>query len=128
MNTLLQALAGHAPDEPETIPRVYQLCADALRRRVLSEGDAELIACWFDRLAAGEDPGKVFIRARAGRPLGRTTKPRPDDTDIYWFVRWNLEAGHKPGATYRHVAKLCGLKDRTIANIYSKIKKAGGPA
>jgi hypothetical protein len=105
-----QELAGH----------LYRLVAERVRQRALDESEAKVIADWFDRLAKGEDPRKVFQHRRGGRP--RKGRNGPDDSDIAWIVHLALARGVKPAAVYLGVAKAHGLKPRTVQNIYGRLK------
>jgi len=110
-----------AKGDDEAAKKLYRMVSERIRARMLPE-DADVIAGWFDRLAAGESPARVFPAKSAGRPK----KAGIDDIDIAWIVRQNLQRGLQPGEVYRGVGKAHGLGWRTVANIYSKIKKQEG--
>jgi hypothetical protein len=62
---------------PSELPKLYALVAATIRRRILSESDAKVVAEWFDRLAAGDSGNTVFPQTRKGRPRGsRTARKR----------------------------------------------------
>lgn len=105
----------------EAAAKLYAMVASRIRSRLAPE-DAAIVAAWFDQLAKGETPDKVFPRKRPGRPKNTTNTARPDDFDIANIVRQSLAAGLKPAEVYKGVAKAHRMKPRTVANIYGRLK------
>ena len=119
--SLIRIFRDHAQKNADIKPKLYRMVAERLRTRVLDEDEAEVIAEWFDRLAAGEPAKEVFPRKPAGRPKG-TTPRKLDDIDIAWLVRRAIEADIKPTAAYRLVADAHGLDWQSVRNLYSKLR------
>lgn len=99
-----------------------------VRKRVLSESEAEVIAQLLERIANGEDPAKALGFKKAGRPraANKQRKPMangeiPDDYDIAWIVRQHTD-GRTAEEIYRGVGKAFGLEWTSVRNIYSKLK------
>lgn len=114
--------------DEELSRKAYRIVAQRVKTRCLDHDEAEIIAAWFERLGAGEDPKDVFPKF-AGRPKGKTKdrKPladgrMPDDYDVAWIVKQNIERGMKPADVKKAVAKALGMDARTVGNIYSKLK------
>jgi hypothetical protein len=113
----------------ELAPKLYRMVSERIRAR-LDPDEAAVVAAWFDRLAAGEDPRKVFATNSRGRK--KKGKDGPDDYDIAWIVHLAIEHGVEPTNVYREVAKritVTGkhgerkpMDHRTVANIYSRLK------
>ncbi len=138
---MIKLLADSIPQQPELAKKLYQVVAARIRTRALGAEDAETIAAWFDALAEGKQPEKVFAHAGAkavGRPRGKTKKRKqlstnwePDDYDVALFVCLRLQsAGQKPSradktAAYSAIAQICGMKPDTVKNIYLQQKKTG---
>ncbi len=120
--SLVETLAEEVakPGGRALVPKLYGMVAEIIRARVLDESEARVVADWFARLAAGEDPREVFGVSRGGRP--RKGESGPDDHDIAWIVHMALSRGIDSRVVYAGVAKAHRLKPRTVANIYGRLK------
>lgn len=126
--TLIEMIAARVKaGDRESAPLLFRMVAERIRSR-LDPGESDVVAEWFDRLAAGDEPKSVFWLDLAGRPRGKTRarKPMtygriPDDIDIAWIVRQNIGKAPK-SEIYAGVAKAFGMKAGTVRNIYAKNK------
>jgi hypothetical protein len=102
----------------------YGIVAEQIRA-YLPAADADVIAPWFDRLAAHEDPAKIFPRKKAGRPLGSTKVPRPADITIALIVHQSIQRAElAPRKIYEGVAKAHGITSwKNVRNIYLRHKR-----
>ena len=126
---VIRMLAESSRADPAVLPYLFRLLAQEVRSRVLQVDDADLIAGWFDRIAAGESPADVLPHKPPGRPR-KVTAPRkpmgdgriPDDYDVAHIVHQNVSAGMKRSEVCRKVAKALGMREGTVRNIYSRLR------
>src|SRR5688572_344183 len=93
------------PGGHRAAPILYRMVAEDVRARFNPE-DAAVVAAWFERLAAGEDPRKVFVtKSRGGRPR-KEEKAAANDYDIAWIVHLAIKRQvAKPAEVYKRVGK-----------------------
>lgn len=82
--------------------RLFRAVSERVRTGLLTADESALIAEWFDRLAAGDDPKKVFMGETRGRKRGGTNTKYlkdadvklPDHVDLCWNLRrWIAQTG-----------------------------------
>ena len=124
--SLLNLLLEQRDEEAQKL--AYRIIAERAKTRVLDPDEAQIVADWFDRLGAGEDPAKVSPKF-GGRPKGKTAERTPmpdgripDDYDVAWVVKQNLERGIKPGDVYAGVARAFGMNKTNVRNIWVRLK------
>jgi len=95
---------------------LFALVADEVRA-TFEEGDAALVASWFDRLADGEDPEKVFPGKR-GRPQGTSQRKSFEgipNRAIDYLIAYNSEYQRRMRKKTRLT---CKQIDTAIANAF----------
>lgn len=122
---LVEALAAEKGAEARI--RLFALLAERVRTRVLSETEAAVLAGWLDQLARGDDPTAVFPK-RGGRPRGRATTryikgkeiTRPEDFDLAWYLRRQIEIVGDKDRVIKSVAKHYGMSAEALDNLYRR--------
>lgn len=113
-----------------------RMAAQIVRKRVLSESEAEVIAQLLEKIADGDDPAKALGVKPVGRPRKKNGQRKPmangdipDDIDVAWIVRQHIleKDGRKKSDIYKGVAKAFGMDERSVQRIYLKRKVDLGP-
>ena len=106
---------------------LFGLVSERIRTCMLDSSEAAFIAAWFDRLAAGEDPKRVFYGETRGRKRGSTgTKyvrgtdvQLPDHIDLCWNMRRAISQ-HDPETVFAAVAKVYSVTPDYVREIWER--------
>lgn len=113
---------------------LFGAVAERIRSCMLDPAEAAFIASWFERLAAGDDPKKVFLGETRGRKKGSTgakfvrgTEVRlPDHADLCWSMRRAM-AQHEPDAVFAAVAKVYSATPEYVRDVWESVAPTLAP-
>lgn len=106
---------------------LFGAVAERIRSCMLDPTEASLIAGWFDRLAAGDDPKCVLYGETRGRKRGTTGEKLyapgvrlPDHADLCWRMREAMTQ-HDPESVFAAVAKVYSVTPEYVRQIWHEV-------
>lgn len=130
--TVLHILADTTKNADRAL--LFRAVSERIRSCMLDHDEAALIAEWFDRLAQGQDPKRVFYGETRGRKKGATGSKfvsgaevrLPDHIDLCWRMRQAMTQ-HDPDAVFAAVAKLYSVTVEYVRAIWEKVSPTLAP-
>lgn len=108
---------------------LFSAVVERLQTRLLTQDEANLVSGWFESLASGKDPKKVFMGETRGRPKGSNSNEflkgqdiaLPDHVDLCWTIRSAIAKTGDEDHVFRVVAKHFGKTEDHLRRLYARI-------